>query len=58
MACHKTLKAGDTLYVGDVRIYTATKAQLSVDAARETLIIHATKGQEAAQIETNKPTKE
>lgn len=46
------------MYVGDVRIYTATKAQLSVDAARETLIIHATKGQEAAQIETNKPTKE
>lgn len=41
MACHKTLKAGDTLYVGDVRIRTTNKTSLSVDADKSIVIIHA-----------------
>lgn len=42
MACHKTLKAGDTLYVNGVRIRTAYRATLSVDVDKEVLIVHAT----------------
>lgn len=42
MACHKTLKAGDVLYVGDVRIRTTNKTSLSVEADKSQIIIHVT----------------
>lgn len=52
MALHKRLKAGDTLYVGDVRIRSTEKTSLIVDADKSMVIIHAStikedKGQEA-----------
>jgi hypothetical protein len=45
VACHKTMKAGDILYVNDVTIRAAYRATISVEASKEMLIAHATSNQ-------------
>jgi len=42
MSMHKTMKAGDILYVGSVKIRANGRTSLSVDADRQEVIIHAT----------------